>query len=463
MSTGLQFVVITGMSGAGKSQAIDAFEDAGYFCVDNLPPQLVPPLVDLFRLEGSKVDKVAIVSDVRGGEYFGQLEDLLSQLQESGVQFDLVYLEASNEALVRRFKETRRRHPLAGDGSVIDGIRRERQRLAGLRERATLILDTSDLSIHQLKAQLNEDLIQHTRRTNLVFAIVSFGYKYGIPIDADLLFDVRFLPNPYYDLRLRPLTGLDAEVRDYVLGSPGVQEYLDRLVPLLDFLFPRYAAEGKAHLTIGVGCTGGRHRSVTIAEWLGERYEQAGLLHRSCATGTCPGTDATPAPRLAVPRHRRQALAARRRPGRRALPLSALVGFGYVLSPTLLDAWVWAGCAMRCGGYAADRKGWCSAWPASSLRCAASSRFERSTPDSVGEHARAAGWPAGRASSPSAAATVSPRCCAASSDHTSNLTAVVTVADDGGSSGKLRQDMGDPAAWRYPQLPGRARRRRDPS
>jgi UPF0042 nucleotide-binding protein len=276
MTSGLQFVVITGMSGAGKSQAIDAFEDAGYFCVDNLPPQLVPPLVDLFRLEGSKVDKVAIVSDVRGGEYFGQLEDLLGQLQESGVQYDLVYLEASNEALVRRFKETRRRHPLAGDGSVIDGIRRERQRLSGLRERATLILDTSDLSIHQLKAQLNEDLIQHTRRTNLVFAIVSFGYKYGIPIDADLLFDVRFLPNPYYDLRLRPLTGLDAEVRDYVLGSPGVQEYLDRLVPLLDFLFPRYAAEGKAHLTIGVGCTGGRHRSVTIAEWLGERYSKQG-------------------------------------------------------------------------------------------------------------------------------------------------------------------------------------------
>ncbi|MGO8684286.1 MAG: RNase adapter RapZ, partial [Thermoleophilia bacterium] len=204
------------------------------------------------------------------------LEKLLGELHERGVEYALIFLEASNEALVRRFKETRRRHPLAGGGSVLDGIRKERRQLAPLRERATLIIDTSDLSIQQFKAQLNEDLIQHSRRTNLVFAIVSFGYKYGIPIDADLLFDVRFLPNPYYDLRLRPLTGLDDNVRDYVLRSPGAQEYLDRLVPLLDFLFPRYAAEGKAHLTVGVGCTGGRHRSVAIAEWLGERYKQQG-------------------------------------------------------------------------------------------------------------------------------------------------------------------------------------------
>jgi UPF0042 nucleotide-binding protein len=272
----LQFVIITGLSGAGKSQAMDSFEDAGWFCVDNLPPELVPTLVDLFRREGSKVDRVAVVSDVRGGEYFGALEQLLDELHERGVEYTLVFLEASNEALVRRFKETRRRHPLAGGGSVIDGIRKERQRLAGLRERAHLIIDTSDISIHQLKARLNEDLINHTRRTNIVFAVVSFGYKYGIPIDADLLFDVRFLPNPHYDLRLRSLTGLDQEVRDFVLESPGTSEYLERLFPLLDFLFPRYAAEGKAHLTIGVGCTGGRHRSVTIAQLIGQRYEKQG-------------------------------------------------------------------------------------------------------------------------------------------------------------------------------------------
>jgi len=219
---------------------------------------------------------VAVVSDVRGGEYFGRLEQLLDELHERGVEHTVVFLEASNEALVRRFKETRRRHPLAGGGTVIDGIREERRRLAGLRERANLIIDTSDISIHQLKARLNEDLIQHTRRTNIVFAVVSFGYKYGIPIDADLLFDVRFLPNPHYDLRLRSLTGMDEEVSSFVLESPGTSEYLERLFALLDFLFPRYAAEGKAHLTIGVGCTGGRHRSVTIAELIGERYEKQG-------------------------------------------------------------------------------------------------------------------------------------------------------------------------------------------
>jgi len=170
---------------------------------------------------------------------------------------------------------------------VIDGIRRERRLLAPLRERATLVIDTSDISIHELKARLNKDIIQHSRRTNIVFAVVSFGYKYGIPIDADLLFDVRFLPNPHYDLRLRPLTGLDAEVRDFVMDSPDTAEYLERLLGLLDFLFPRYAAEGKAHLTIGVGCTGGRHRSVAIAQLIGDRYEKQGyytiVRHRDIA------------------------------------------------------------------------------------------------------------------------------------------------------------------------------------
>ena len=187
-----------------------------------------------------------------------------------------MFLEASNEALVRRFKETRRRHPVASAGASSTASARSASCSPALRERAHLVIDTSDISIHELKARLNEDLIQHTRRTNIVFAVVSFGYKYGIPIDADLLFDVRFLPNPHYDLRLRSLTGLDEEVRDFVLDSPGTEEYLERLFPLLDFLFPRYAAEGKAHLTIGVGCTGGRHRSVTLAELIGDRYEKQG-------------------------------------------------------------------------------------------------------------------------------------------------------------------------------------------
>jgi UPF0042 nucleotide-binding protein len=287
MTEALQFVIVTGLSGAGKSQAMDAFEDAGWFCVDNMPAELMPTLVDLFRKEGSKVERVAVVSDVRSGEYFTRLEQALDELAERDVPYTLVFLEASNEALVRRFKETRRRHPLAGGGTVLDGVRKERRLLAGLRERATVIIDTSETSVHQLKARLNQDLIQHTRRSHIVFAVVSFGYKYGIPIDADLLFDVRFLPNPFYDLRLRPLTGLDADVRDYVLQSPDTTEYLERLFALLDFLFPRYAAEGKAHLTLGVGCTGGQHRSVAIAELIGSTYEKQGyytiVRHRDIA------------------------------------------------------------------------------------------------------------------------------------------------------------------------------------
>lgn len=284
---GPRFVILSGLSGAGKTQALDAFEDAGYFCIDNLPPQLVPTLVDLLRREGSKVDHVAVVCDARGGEYFGQLGAMLQDLRDRELDYRLVFLEASEEALVRRFKETRRRHPLAPEGSVLDGIRAERSLLAGLRERADLIIDTGDLSLQQLRSRLNEQLIGESRRATIVFAFVSFGYKYGIPIDADLLFDVRFLPNPYWDLDLRPLNGLDPRVRDYVVASEGFSEYLERLLPLLDFLFPRYAAEGKAHLTVGIGCTGGKHRSVTIAEHLTHHYRRQGyttiVRHRDIA------------------------------------------------------------------------------------------------------------------------------------------------------------------------------------
>ena len=277
MATDLQFIVVTGLSGAGKTLALNVFEDAGYFAVDNLPPELIATLVDLFRREGSKVDRVAVVCDARGGEYFDQVESMLGELHERDVDFSLVFLEASNEALVRRFKETRRRHPLSQDGSVIDAIREERRILAPLRECANLIIDTGDMSIQDLRQWLTTELIQKDRRPLLVCALVSFGYKYGIPIDADLLFDVRFLPNPFYDLSLRPLTGLDPEVRSYVMSSPGTTEFFGHMMPLLDFLFPRYAAEGKAHLTIGVGCTGGRHRSVTIAQHLADHYQKQGI------------------------------------------------------------------------------------------------------------------------------------------------------------------------------------------
>jgi len=280
----MPFVILTGLSGAGKTQAIDAFEDAGYFCVDNLPPQLLSTLVDLVRLEGSKVSKVAVVSDVRGGDYFPDLERVLDELQGLGLEFSLVFLEASDEVLVRRFKETRRRHPMAGQGTVLEGIKSERRTLERLRERAHHIIDTSDISIHELKAWLNDEIIHRGRRQSLVFTFVSFGYKYGVPRDVDLLFDVRFLPNPFYDLDLRPLTGLDQPVRDFVVDSVDFPEFWATLLPLLDYLFPRYVAEGKAHLTIGVGCTGGRHRSVTIAAQLAEHFAPQGyqitLRHR---------------------------------------------------------------------------------------------------------------------------------------------------------------------------------------
>jgi len=272
----MPFVILTGLSGAGKTQAIDAFEDAGYFCVDNLPPQLLSTLVDLFRLEGSKVSKVAVVCDVRGGEYFGELEEVLDELGGHGLEYSLVFLEASDEVLVRRFKETRRRHPLAAPGTVLEGIRKERRLLGALRDRAHHVIDTSDISIQELKTWLNDEVIHRGRRQSLVFTFVSFGYKYGVPMDVDLLFDVRFLPNPFYDLDLRSLTGLDQPVRDYVLQSVDFDEFWSVLLPLLDYLFPRYVAEGKAHLTIGLGCTGGRHRSVTIAAHLAEHYAAQG-------------------------------------------------------------------------------------------------------------------------------------------------------------------------------------------
>jgi len=278
MTSPLPFVILSGLSGAGKTQAIDAFEDAGYFCVDNLPPQLLSPLVDLFRIEGSKVRRVAVVCDVRGGQYFAEIERVLDELGAAGVEYSLVFLEASDDALVARFKETRRRHPLAGQGgTVLDGIARERAALQALRERANHIIDTSGISIHELKLLLDEQIIHRGGRQSITFSFVSFGYKYGVPIDADLLLDVRFLPNPFYDPELRPLTGLDREVREYVLQSVDGAEFFAVLLPLLDYLFPRYVAEGKAHLTVGIGCTGGRHRSVTIAAWLADHYAAAGL------------------------------------------------------------------------------------------------------------------------------------------------------------------------------------------
>jgi RNase adapter protein RapZ len=266
------FVVITGFSGAGKSQAMACFEDAGYFCVDNLPPEMIGSLAELFGHEGSKVERAAVVSDVRGGSYFDGLVKVLDELDRRGVPFRLLYLEASHSVLLDRFKETRRRHPLANGGHVSSAIEAERELLSPISERADVSIDTSDLSASRLRKVVADKMLPHGKVGRLSVTFLTFGFKHGSPRDADLTFDVRFLPNPHYESELRDLTGQDGEVVEYVEKSDGIAEFYDRLTPLLDYLLPAYEREGKAHLTIGIGCTGGRHRSVVIAEHLARVY-----------------------------------------------------------------------------------------------------------------------------------------------------------------------------------------------
>jgi len=270
------FVIVTGLSGAGKSQAMATFEDAGYFCVDNLPPEMIAGLAELFQHEGSKVERAAVVSDVRGGAYFEGLVKVLDELDEQGIPHRLLYLEASEDVLVNRYKETRRRHPLAegaaSGGSVASAIGAEWDLLRPLRDRADVCIDTSELSAARLRKVVADKMLPRGKIGKLAVTFISYGFKHGTPRDADLLFDVRFLPNPHYEAELRDLTGLDAPVREYVEASDGIEDFFDRLTPLLDYLLPQYEREGKAHLAVGIGCTGGRHRSVVIAERLAREY-----------------------------------------------------------------------------------------------------------------------------------------------------------------------------------------------
>ena len=279
------FVVITGFSGAGKSQAMACFEDAGYFCVDNLPPEMIAGLAELFGHEGSQVERAAVASDVRGGDFFDDLVRVLDDLDARDVPYRLLYLEASEPVLINRFKETRRRHPLANGGSVEAALAREHELLEPLKERADVCIDTSDLSASRLRKVVADKMLPHGGVGKLAVTFMTFGFKHGSPRDADLTFDVRFLPNPHYEAELRELTGLDQAVVDYVRASDGVGDFYDRLTPLLDYLLPAYEREGKSHLTIGIGCTGGRHRSVVIAEHLARVYEGRGeqlidVVHR---------------------------------------------------------------------------------------------------------------------------------------------------------------------------------------
>ncbi|HEX5224052.1 MAG TPA: RNase adapter RapZ [Solirubrobacteraceae bacterium] len=267
-------VVITGFSGAGKSTAMNVFEDAGYFCVDNLPPEMIRSLVELFVHQGSKVERAAVVSDVRGGVYFEALRAVVDDLDALGLRHHVLFLEAAEQALVTRYKETRRRHPLAPDGSVGAGVAEEREMLAPLRERADLVIDTTVMSAASLREKIAAELLPGERAGRLAVTFMSFGFKHGPPREEDLAFDVRFLANPHYEPALRELTGLDERVVEYVARDGRLQEFYERLEALLDFLVPQYVIEGKAHLVIAIGCTGGRHRSVAIAEHLAARYKR---------------------------------------------------------------------------------------------------------------------------------------------------------------------------------------------
>ncbi len=268
------FVVITGFSGAGKSTAMNVFEDTGYFCVDNLPPEMIRGLVDLFMHEGSKVRRAAVVSDVRGGALFDALSAVLDDLPKLGINHHVLFLEADEETLIGRYKETRRRHPLSPTGSVTQGIAAEREMLAPFKARADLVVDSSGISAATLRRRIVEELLPRQTRTKLALTFTSFGHKHGPPRDADIVFDVRFLPNPHWVPELRPLTGFDPQVIEYVERDGKLDAFYERLHPLLDWLVPEYIAEGKAHLAVAIGCTGGRHRSVAISEALAARYRE---------------------------------------------------------------------------------------------------------------------------------------------------------------------------------------------
>jgi UPF0042 nucleotide-binding protein len=266
------FVIISGLSGAGKSSAMNVFEDAGYFCVDNLPAEMIRSLAELFRHPGSKVERAAVVSDSRGGEYLSALAGVIDELDGAGIVHRVLFLEADEQTLLNRYKETRRRHPLAPHGSVVDGIKAERELLVPVRERADWCIDTSGLSAGALRRKVADELLDPGTPGRLAVTFTSFGHKHGPPRDADLALDVRFLPNPHYEAALRPLTGFDQRIVDYVGRDGRLQEFYDRVLPLLEYLLPQYVTEGKAHLVIAIGCTGGRHRSVAIAEHLAAAF-----------------------------------------------------------------------------------------------------------------------------------------------------------------------------------------------
>ncbi|HJA20403.1 RNase adapter RapZ [Mediterraneibacter catenae] len=269
----MRFVIVTGMSGAGKTTALKMLEDMGYFCVDNLPIPLLTRFVEMFSEPEEEVKKIALGLDVRGGQDFTGLQEVLDEMDEKQTSYEILFLDAQDDVLIKRYKETRRQHPLSGSGRVDTGIAKEREKIMFLKMRATYILDTSKMLTRELKLELEKIFVKGESFCNLYITVMSFGFKYGIPQDSDLVFDVRFLPNPYYIDELREKTGNDPEVQDYVMENDKAREFLDKLTDMVDFLIPNYILEGKNQLVIAIGCTGGKHRSVTLANAL---YQKLG-------------------------------------------------------------------------------------------------------------------------------------------------------------------------------------------
>ncbi|WP_395754718.1 RNase adapter RapZ [uncultured Megasphaera sp.] len=270
-------IIVTGMSGAGKSQAVKALEDIGYFCIDNLPPVLIPKFAELCVKGGERVRHVALIADIRGGQFFDAMSQALQELRKQGVSYEIVFMEASDKVLINRYKETRRVHPLALHGRISQGIAEERKRLATLREQADFIIDTSSLKTSQLRDILRKRYALNTGRKGLTVTVVSFGFKHGMPIDADIVDDVRFLPNPYYVEEYRHKSGRVPVVRDYVQSFQVTQTFKEKWFDMIDFLLPNYEREGKSQLVIAVGCTGGMHRSVCMAEEMYRHLKETGV------------------------------------------------------------------------------------------------------------------------------------------------------------------------------------------
>ncbi|NLY76216.1 MAG: RNase adapter RapZ [Firmicutes bacterium] len=274
----MRFVIITGQSGAGKTETIRCFEDLGYFCVDNLPPVLIPKFAELCSQSEGRFNRIALVVDIRGGSFFDDVFEALETLEQNGFTYEIVFLEAREEVLIRRFKESRRKHPLSQTGGISDGIAAEKQKLEQIRGKASMIIDTSDLDVRGLRDLINRNYESSPQQEKMMVTVVSFGFKKGLPLDADLIFDVRFLPNPFYVESLKELDGNNAQVANYVLKWPVTARFLTKLFDFIDFLAPQYAKEGKSNLIIGIGCTGGQHRSITIANKLGDFLRAKGYL-----------------------------------------------------------------------------------------------------------------------------------------------------------------------------------------